>query len=248
MAISSLTLLTVKPASAQTSTPTLSSLPIPTPSVPKFAVNLVDRSYDVPATTTIDPYTGQTVNHPAHRVENYTVDVTIKNQPYTSTKVQEGTSYWTSSFVYDIRVKGHFAQDWIPMYYAGEGPRMSNSDYTVVTYVLVSSPTQPEQGYTMESYDKTLATNSITGLPPGAQIDFQVNALSGYWTRTTAFNSQHFVSEESGWSNTQTIEIPASSASPTPAVPEFHSWTILLTATLMVSISGLLDYLKKHKH
>lgn len=32
-----------------------------TPSVPQFTVKQVDRSYDVPATYDIDPYTGKTL-------------------------------------------------------------------------------------------------------------------------------------------------------------------------------------------
>jgi hypothetical protein len=200
--------LAVSSVQAQTS--------IPKPAVPTFTAALVDRSYDVLATTLIDQYTGQTINHPAHRVENYTVDITIKNQPYTSTVLQEGTAQWNTSFVYNIRIKGHFAQDWIPMYFAGEGPKMSNSDYTIITYPLSSLPLQHDQGYTLDSPDSSLSTNTIYGFPRGSQLDFQVEALSGYWTRTIEVNSMHFESVESGWSNTQTVTIPDNTATSTP--------------------------------
>ena len=179
--------------------PALSGIPsvraetsIPKPAVPQFTVQLVDHSYDVPATASIDPYTGQTVNHPAHHVENYTIDVTIKNPPL----VEEDTA----DFYYNVRVKGHFAENWINLYMMGEGPTLSKLDSTVISYQLI--PTQPDQGYTL--------ANSISGLPPNSQLDFQVEAMSGYWSRTTEFASQHFTAQESGWSNTQTITIPES--------------------------------------
>ena len=53
VAMSCLTLLTVKPVNAQS---------IPKPSVPEFTLQIADHSYDVPAktTSTTDPYTGKT--------------------------------------------------------------------------------------------------------------------------------------------------------------------------------------------
>jgi len=40
---------------------------IPKPSVPEFTAKYVDRSFIVPASTSIDPYTGQNVTHPLFR-------------------------------------------------------------------------------------------------------------------------------------------------------------------------------------
>ena len=54
------------------------------PSAPDFTVQYVDHSYDIPPTYGIDPYTGQTVmTFPGSHVDNRTIDVTIKNQPFT---------------------------------------------------------------------------------------------------------------------------------------------------------------------
>jgi hypothetical protein len=57
------------------------------PSVPEFTLKFIDTSYDVPSTTTTttDPYTGkQTVTtHDGYHVQNGTIDVKIKNQPFT---------------------------------------------------------------------------------------------------------------------------------------------------------------------
>jgi hypothetical protein len=233
MAMSCLALLIVKPANAQTT---------PIPSIPEFTAKLVDCSYNVPATTTINPYTGETINNPAHRVENYTIDLTIKNQPYTPVIANNGAN---TSFVYQIQVKGHFAKEWIPMYPFGEGPKMSNSDYRVVTYLLL--PNQPEEDYYLTSHDSTTpSANTITGLPPNASIDFQVEALSGYWTRTMEFGSQHFEAQESGWSPTQTVTIPASSVSPNPSptVPEL-SWLVVIP--LLITILPIALILRHRK-
>jgi hypothetical protein len=223
---------------------------IPIPSIPEFTAKLVDRSFNAPATTTIDPYTGQTINIPAHRVENYTIDLTIKNQPYIPVIANNGAN---TSFVYQIQVKGHFAKDWIPMYPFGDGPKMSNTDYTIITYLLLQS----EDSYYLTSHDSTTpSVNTITGLPPNASIDFQVEALSGYWTRTIEFGSQHFEAQESGWSPMQTVTIPASSGSTTqtpspssspstsPTVPEL-SWLIIIPLLIAVlSITLILRHRK----
>jgi hypothetical protein len=43
---------------------------IPKPSVPEFTLVLVDSSYDVPTTYSIDPYTGDNVTHNGYHVED----------------------------------------------------------------------------------------------------------------------------------------------------------------------------------
>jgi hypothetical protein len=55
--MSSLTILMVKPANAQT---------IPKPSVPEFTAKFVDHSYIVSASTTVDPYTGKEITHQSY--------------------------------------------------------------------------------------------------------------------------------------------------------------------------------------
>jgi len=265
LAVSSLIVVKTAPASAS----------ISKPSVPEFTAKFVDRSYDVPTTSSIDPYTGQTVTHPAHRVENYTIDLPIKNQPYTPTVVQEGTSNWTTSFHYDVHMKGHYAQNWTILYAMGEGPTMSNSDFTVITYLLSISPSQPDQGYSLVSYDPSLDTNTITGIPPNSQIDFQVRALVGAVHRGYNANATNqldmfpwvFDGEISDWSNAQTITIPtstpSSTGSPSPAstpdqttepTPNETSQTLQLEtiigaviAVVVVSAVSLV-YFKKRKH
>jgi hypothetical protein len=101
MAVSSLTVLAIKPVNAQ-STHKLST--------PEFTVKYADHSYDVPpkTTTTTDPYTGQTKNRLefGYHVKNITLDVAIKNQPFPP-KV-DGDS---AKLQYTVLIKGHFEDE-----------------------------------------------------------------------------------------------------------------------------------------
>ena len=56
---------------------------IPKPSVPEFTVKAVSHPYDVPTTYSTDPYTGETITHEGYHVENKSIEVWIKNQPFT---------------------------------------------------------------------------------------------------------------------------------------------------------------------
>jgi hypothetical protein len=76
IAFSCLSLLAVKPATAQS---------IPKPSVPEFTLSYSDKSYSVPPTYDIDPYTGKSIiTQDGYYVKNASVEVTIKNQPFTA--------------------------------------------------------------------------------------------------------------------------------------------------------------------
>jgi hypothetical protein len=79
LTLSSLMMLTVAPVSAQAGYK---------PSVPQInSIKFVDSSYDVPpsSTTTVDQYTGKetTTTKPGYHVEQTSIEVTIKNQPFT---------------------------------------------------------------------------------------------------------------------------------------------------------------------
>ena len=82
------------------------------PSVPEFSVAYVDHSYNVPVThwTTTDPYTGEQITHSSggEHVDNRTIDVTIRNQPFTP---YIDSSNSTVYLYYNIRSKGHF-ENW----------------------------------------------------------------------------------------------------------------------------------------
>ena len=219
-----LSFLTFSLAHAETSS-------IPKPAVPTFTAQLIDNSYDVPASTSIDPYNGQTINNTGYHVENYTVELTIVNQPFSPLTVYEGTSNWTADLFYNVRTKGHFTNDWITLYNPdSDYPKKSSSQFTVIAY-----STRGDNGFEMAG--GTFASK------PGDQIDYQVEAMIGYTSRVynaSATNQLEmypweFTGQQSGWSNTQTVTIPGNetsatpntSASPTQAIPTINTGPIV---------------------
>jgi hypothetical protein len=104
----------------------------PKTSVPQFNIKFVDNSYDVPSstTTTVDQYTGQEITNtkPGYHVDNRTIEVTIKNQPFTPYTDTNGIEF---NLYFRVEVKGHFGEDWQAF---GSGYiAQSSSDYTVVS-------------------------------------------------------------------------------------------------------------------
>ena len=179
---------------------------IPKPSIPEFTLVLVDSSYDVPTTYSIDPYTGENVTHPGYHVENKRVGIKIKNQPFTS--YYDDSLGQNINFYYNIRVKGSFSEDWTELYRASDGypSQDSGSEYTVITFLS-------ETGKTIEAgaFSRTF--------PDGAQVDYQVEAMIGY-THQVVSDPPHFLpwvftGEKSGWSETLTITVPISTQLPT---------------------------------
>jgi hypothetical protein len=216
---------------------------IPKPSVPEFTAKYVDKSYTVPAITTIDPYNGQNVTNPSYYVKNRTLEIAIKNQPFTPYIDSSTGAQWKISLMYQIRTKGHFAQNWTNLYFVEDGfLPASNSDYTTVSYSLGEDL----------GWGRLLQAND--------QVDFQVEAMIGYVHRTIGFMSWYFTGESSDWSPTQTITIPTSSISPTPnptsspiptqtanpspTVPEL-SWLVIIP--LMISILSIAVVLRHRK-
>jgi len=219
------------------------------PSVPEFTLKLVAHPYDVPSTYEIDPYTGEKIiTSYGYREENKSIEVTIKNQPFTSTLDSSGN--YTSLF-YNVRYKGHYSDEWTPseqslstIFY-----NASNSDYTVISISLLK-----------------IGSVSIDG-----EIDFQVRALIGY-SIAKAYGSilppemmiyHEFIGQAGDWSNTQTISNSESqSSSPEPTIPTSPSQMpdeepelseqdvilgIAITVAVLVAGLGLLVYLVKRK-
>jgi hypothetical protein len=164
--MSGLTLLMVEPANAQL---------IPTPSVPEFTVKFLG-TFPAPLTSTSLP----------------SVNITIKNQPFTPYTDQHGNKI---NLYYVIQWKENSSNSWqqtqIPL-------NESNSNYTSMNLALI----RPE-----------------AELPTG-QVDFQVEAVIGYITYIQGSIPQGeyipptYTGEFSGWSNTQSIivnNIPSSS-------------------------------------
>ena len=184
-------LFVVKPSFAQTTKP----------AVPEFTLKFVEYPYDVAPTTTIDPYTGNTTTTQAgYHVENSSIQLIIKNQPFSPYK---GSNDNYVLFSYNISIKGHYSNDW--KYYPDAYWKIplvaSKSDYTVISFGLTYNESDP---YTYR-WD----------VPDGGQVDFCVEALIGYYNETVAlypipggeFHFFNFIGESSGWSDIQTLNI-----------------------------------------
>lgn len=211
-------ILTVSSLIVVKAAPALAS--IPKPSVPEFTLKFVDRSYDVPPTYSIDPYTGENMTHLGDHVKRVTLEMTIKNQLFTP--YYDADSGWNISFYYNIRIKGYYSEDWIELYRPSDGyPIQSDAEYTVI-----SLGTLGENGL-------SLATNAkMIDVPSGGKVDFQVEAMIGYVSRVYNPNATgmfdmypwRFTGETSGWSNAQTLTVSSSgqsfSGSPSPTSPD----------------------------
>jgi hypothetical protein len=229
---------------------------IPKPAVPEFTLKLIDSSYDIPPTSSVDPYTGQTVTQTGRHVESKTIKLSIKNQPFTPFLVEEATANWTVDLQYVIRWKGHFGQDWYEIYYDNPMDGFTGfsanleSEYTVISF---------EGEYSSAEGLKLIYQGMYTTFPPGAQVDFQVKARIGYVSRyPVPFTSGWtFTGKESGWSNTQTLTIgesqtptspPANSPTPTPESPQADITVIAGVAIIGLVLgagAGLLIFLKR---
>jgi hypothetical protein len=193
----SLIALTVTPSTAQAGYK---------PSVPQFTVKLIDNSYDVlPSTTTVtDPYTGKesVVTSQGYRVVDRTIEVTIKNQPFTPYK---DTNSKEHKLRYRLQYKGHFEEDWgtFPLFKSEQYIISSDSEYTVV-------PSSSGLIY------------GINSLETGSKLDFRVEAVDGYMeTLTSTYGmpiGEMFIADvSSGWSDVQTITVSGESSSSVPS-------------------------------
>ncbi|MCL2690890.1 MAG: hypothetical protein FWE56_01370 [Candidatus Bathyarchaeota archaeon] len=209
MSVSCLMVFTVAPVSAQAGYK---------PAVPQISsIKLVDSSYDVPptSTTTVDQYTGKetTTTAPGYHVNSLTIEVTIKNQPFTP-YIDENTkdpAYGPNgkefNLYYRVQAKGHFGENWRDF---GElYVIQSNSGHTVVSSAIVGE-------------------DNIVNYAAGSQLDFRVQASVGY--KYNELSGRLFVpypgpvwvvapAEYSDWSRVQTFTIPGSLPSQTATLP-----------------------------
>jgi hypothetical protein len=206
------------------------------PSVPEFTVRQVNNWYDVPTTYSTDPYTGDKITLPGYRVDNKSIEITVKNQPFTS----DGSGV---KLYYAVRYKGHYEEDWWNFFSLDRYPVQSVSEYTVISLPL-------------DRFD----------FPVRAEVDFQVQALMGTVTLVEARlwgvpNYYEFEGQTSEWSSTQTLTItenqtPSPTVSPEPTAtpysePQSSEQTVILGVAITVAVLavglGLLLYLIKRK-
>jgi hypothetical protein len=207
---------------------------IPKPSVPEFTLELVGPPYYVNTTYSLDPNTGQIVAKIGYTNPYSALKINVKNQPFSD-------SY--GDLYYNVRVKNHSVTDnWVEAYRVAHFfPKQSNdSDYTNVGFSI--------QGY------------NFIGTLAGCQVDIQVEAMLGRIGRvSTSIGGYGFIGETSGWSETQTISIPANTPlSPTPSPSTSPSQSqqteqleIIIGAAIAVAVIAaglsLLIYLIKRK-
>ncbi len=208
---------------------------VPTPSVPQFTVYLIDNSYDVPPTSptyTTNPYTGAQQLVSSGSPGYHVQSFSIQLWIF-SQHLSYSNGSTTLSTYYSVRAKGHFSQDWT---ISSVNNNESNSKYTVLSM-------------------------SADDYPTGGQVDFQVQAILGYFATTwvwdlpgfyippqtlyvgdPAFGSYqtNFVTEAaSDWSSTQTITIgdntnpiaTPSQSQPTPTASALHAENPTATPT-----------------
>jgi hypothetical protein len=177
------------------------SADIPEPSVPEFSLNYVDRSVNVPptTTTTTDPFTGKQADTitGGYYEDRRLIEFKITNQQF----VASGDS--NAALYYNIRFKGHFEENWHYMPDNGNYNNYrffsSNLNETVIDLLV----TDLLKDYPFSD------RNSIFG----GQMDFQVQAFIGdEANRGTIID---FIGQASDWSNTQTIVIAANSSTST---------------------------------
>jgi hypothetical protein len=188
-------LVTVESVSAQS---------VPVPAVPQFTLEPVGSFFDIPPTYTFNASTGMFDSNDGYHVQYSSVKIVIKNQPFSDQSNGD-------KLYYNVRIRPRDYPDsyWLELFSAGnEGfPIQSLSNYTII-------PLSVEGAQVL----------GVT-IPTGATTDIQVEAMIGHIGRNNTLIPYPypyvFFGETSGWSNTQTITLPAnvplSSASPSPS-------------------------------
>ena len=195
---------------------------IPKPSVPEFSVEVVNHSYTVPASTSIDPYTGEKLTNPSYTVENRTIELTIRNQPFAPITTDGNTT----QLYYFIRWKGYY-ENW-------SEDKSNNGVYPDRYYFEIGGLEASDSADTVKSYPLPIQNG---------KLDFQVKAQTGYSFTYFGGHIQPIGTDiqivaQSDWSNTQTITIGESSPTPTstPTVPEFPITASLVAVLAAVSL------------
>jgi hypothetical protein len=173
------------------------------PSVPEFKLSYTNNVYDVSPKTTIDEWSGEPTNIPGYHVDYREVLIKVRNQPHT--QLINGS---TANLFYSIREKNHYSNEWS------------------IGYTYIGATDSEVTPFTVNLNGPTNLVHAMPDFNAGNMIDFQVKASIGF------YDGKNFSGEESTWSETQTLTI-ASSASPSPTVPEL-SWLALVPLCLIV--------------
>jgi len=189
--LASLFVLTVTPVS-------VGGQGVSKPSVPQFSVEIVGNYYYVPpsSTTIIDQYIGKEniITTTGYYKDERKIEVSIKNQPFTSYTDTDGKKY---SLYYHVQRKGHFGDDWQSFYCH---TFQSGSDYTTILdihpYYLPLPAVETQLDFRVEAIIGHTAIDGGT-------------ALSGSWVYFAGSDTPYFYTDvtSSGWSSVQTVTI-----------------------------------------
>lgn len=195
LVLSGLIMVTTKPTIVQAANNKLTA--------PEFSVKLVSHPYDVPTTTTewVDPYTGEktTTTNQGYHVENRSIEITIKNRPFTPRTNADGIEL---NPYYRVQVKGSFSEEWKDF-------QIESNQTTHYTLCNVVNQSNSEDTFLSGPGD----------YPDGSKLDFRVQLIHGYLYDVLAGRPilplyDLVADEESDWS-IQTISINTETASPT---------------------------------
>jgi hypothetical protein len=204
---------------------------IPKPSAPEFSVKLISHPYYVPSTSQTDPYTGAVTTYQGYLDENLSVEITIKNQPFTPVQMPDGN--W-SRLYYNIRFQGHFEKidDWsyYPMAPEDGYINASNSEYTVISLSPLNYGQLDYQAQALIGYDEPKYDGLSGNLPVPVPI----------------FIGNCFTGESSDWSSIQTITIgdefnSSPTATPSPTTSTLPSQNPTTTPQPPVSSGNLFN-------
>jgi len=170
----------------------LSVAPVNMPSNPSVApevVSVVVNHNPIwrPPIYTTNPYTGEvTETSPGMYLQNGTVDVTIKNRPFTP-YVDKNGNYINVCYTFFMRQNGPF-DDWSEYISSVHGPwyavyQQSDSEYTVITFIY-NGTSGPAPFFSVVS--------------SGARRSFYVQAVTGYFYRDENIGAGYFNSVYEG--------------------------------------------------
>ncbi|MCL5876450.1 MAG: hypothetical protein M1540_01400 [Candidatus Bathyarchaeota archaeon] len=170
---------------------------VTTPITPGFSVNYEEYNWYISPTYDVDPSTGKAVmTHEGYYKVNRYAHISISNQPFEPYPDSKGNLI---DLFYDIKWKPHNADSWQTL--LPPGSHLSQNKEFYLSAVSIGFKGNPDHSL----WD-------LLDYIPGNQIDFQVQALIGYYTVDNVF-----VGQSSGWSNTQTLTIPNDDSTSSPS-------------------------------
>jgi hypothetical protein len=247
IAMSCLTLLIVKPVSAQS---------IPIPSLPQFTVSFVNASSTIEISIESQPFA-------------YSNNGSLYQEYFNIRVKQHFAENWTEVYPIVIGTSLFNGKGPTPLgtgnfsyseYISADSPIQSNSgaraNFCLIPVEFHLENNTVFEGYSIQKTYGVWGANPIGNrtfldeIPIDAQLDFQVQALvghnstiwfniSGLWDGVGTYVPAFAYDTASDWSPTQTITIGKTSPSPTPTVPEL-SWLIIVPLLFSVVFAAII--------